>query len=70
MLPSQYSSDTIWTAQKMTPRTILRCRGKVFNELLPSNDRAIHRLFFEKTRAAQKMSRQIILLSLRVYSLQ
>jgi hypothetical protein len=30
-------------AYKTTPPTILRCRGKVFTELLPSNDRGVHR---------------------------
>jgi hypothetical protein len=37
------SSDTTRTAQKTTPPTILRCRGNVFTELLPSNERGIHR---------------------------
>jgi hypothetical protein len=36
------SFDTTRTAQKMTVPTILRCRGNVFTELLPSNDRGIH----------------------------
>jgi hypothetical protein len=39
-----FSFDTTRTAQKTTPQTVLRCRGNVFTELLPSNDRGIHRL--------------------------
>jgi hypothetical protein len=34
---------TTHTTEKTMPPTILRCRGKVFTELLPSNDRRIHR---------------------------
>jgi hypothetical protein len=57
--------------QKMTPPTIRRCRGNVFTELLPINDRGIHRqnhrLFFDKTRTAQEMKRQTIYLLLRLF---
>jgi hypothetical protein len=57
------SFDTTRTVQK-TPPTILRCRGNVFTELLPSNDRGIHRqthrLSFDKTRTVQKMRRPTI----------
>jgi hypothetical protein len=35
--------DTTWARQKKTPPTILRCRGNMFTEPLPSNDRRIHR---------------------------
>jgi hypothetical protein len=37
------SLDTARTPQKMTTPTIRLCRGNVFNELLPSNKRGIHR---------------------------
>jgi hypothetical protein len=37
------SFDTRRTTQKTTPPTILRCRGNVFTELIPSNDKGIHR---------------------------
>jgi hypothetical protein len=36
------SFDATGIAQKTAPPTILRCRGNVFTELLPSNDRGIH----------------------------
>jgi hypothetical protein len=36
---SLLSFDTTWTAQKTVSQTILRCRGNVFTEPLPSNDR-------------------------------
>jgi hypothetical protein len=65
-----FSFDTTRTAQKTTPPTILRCRGDVFTELLPSNDRGIHRqthrLSFDKTQTAQKMTRPTILLLLHI----
>jgi hypothetical protein len=32
---------TTWAAYKTTPTTIFRCRGNVFTEPLPSNDRGI-----------------------------
>jgi hypothetical protein len=37
------SFDTTRTAQKTTPPTILRVRRNVFTELLPVNDRGLHR---------------------------
>jgi hypothetical protein len=37
------SFDMTWTAKKTTPATIIRCRGNVFTELLPTKDRGIHR---------------------------
>jgi hypothetical protein len=37
------SFDMIWTAQKTTPATILRCRWNVFTKPLPSKDGGIHR---------------------------
>jgi hypothetical protein len=40
----QLSFDMTQTAQKTTPRTILRCRGDVFTELLCSNERRTHSL--------------------------
>jgi hypothetical protein len=36
------SFDTIWTAKKTTPVTIVPCRVNVFTEPLPSNDRGIY----------------------------
>jgi hypothetical protein len=54
------SFSTTWTAQKTTPPTIIFCRVNVFTKLLPSNDRGIyreaHRLSFDKTRTAYKMT--------------
>jgi hypothetical protein len=44
---SLLSFDTTWTAQKTTPPTILRYRGNVFTDPLPSNDKGdtqTHRL--------------------------
>jgi hypothetical protein len=38
-----HSLDTTRTAKKTTPPTILHCRWNVFIELLPSNDKGIHR---------------------------
>jgi hypothetical protein len=65
------SFATRWTTQKTTHSTILRRRGNVFTELLPSNDSGIHRqthrLSFNKTRTVQKMSRLTILLLSRVF---
>jgi hypothetical protein len=45
------------TPQKTTPLTILNCRGNVLTQLLPSNERDIHR----------QTHRQEILLLLRVF---
>jgi hypothetical protein len=36
------SFDTTWTSWKVTHPRILHCRGNVFTEPLPSNDRGIH----------------------------
>jgi hypothetical protein len=48
------SFDTIWTAERTTPPTILRYRGNVFTEPLPGNDKGIykhtHRLSLDTTR--------------------
>jgi hypothetical protein len=46
------SLDTTRTAKKTTPPTILRCRWNVLIELLPSNDRGIHRQTHRHTRPA------------------
>jgi hypothetical protein len=50
----------------MTSPTILRCRGSVFTELLPSKDMVAHRqndtLSFDKIWTAQKVTSQTILL--------
>jgi hypothetical protein len=66
-----FSFDTARTAQKTAPPTILRCIGNVFTELLPRNDRGIHRqahrLSFHKTRTSLKMTRPAILLPLHVF---
>jgi hypothetical protein len=51
-----FSYDTIQTAQKTRPPAILRCNQNVFTELVPSNDREIHR-----------HTRPTILLLLRVF---
>jgi hypothetical protein len=49
------------TAQKTMPPTILRCRTNVFTELLPSNNKGIHR----KTHT---LTRPTIILLLRVFA--
>jgi hypothetical protein len=54
------SFDTTRTAQETTPPTILPCSGNVLTELLPSNDRMIHRQTHRHTRPTT-------LLLLRVY---
>jgi hypothetical protein len=53
------------------PPKILCCYGNVFTELLPTNDRGIHRqthtLSFHNTWTAKKMMRPVILLLLRIF---
>jgi hypothetical protein len=44
------SFDTTWIAYKTTPPTVFLCRGNIFTESLPSNDRVIHRLTNRHTR--------------------
>jgi hypothetical protein len=60
------SFDTTRTAYKTTPQTIIRCRGNVCTDYLPSNDRGrqrqTHRLSFDQKRIAWKMTRPTILL--------
>jgi hypothetical protein len=50
---------------------MLHCRGNVFTVPLPNNDwgihRQTHRLSFDKTQTAQKMTRPKIILLLRVF---
>jgi hypothetical protein len=41
---STTSSDGPLAAQKTTHPTVLRCRGNVFTEQMPSNDKGIYRL--------------------------
>jgi hypothetical protein len=68
---SLLSFDKKRVAWKTTRPTILLCRGNVFTELLPTNDRGIHRqihrLLFGKTRTAQKLTRPTALPFLRVF---
>jgi hypothetical protein len=61
------SFESTRTTQETAPPTILRCRGNVFTELLPSNDRGIHRLSFVKTRTAYIMAPPTNFLLLRVF---
>jgi hypothetical protein len=43
------SFDMTRTPWKTLPPTILRCRGNIFTELLPSNDKGIHRQSHRRT---------------------
>jgi hypothetical protein len=38
------------TVQKTTPPGIMRCRGNVYTDLIPSNDMGIHRQIHRDTR--------------------
>jgi hypothetical protein len=55
------SFETAHTAEETTPLIFLRCRGSIFTELLPSNDRGIH-------WQTQRHTRSTILLLLRVFT--
>jgi heme/copper-type cytochrome/quinol oxidase subunit 3 len=54
------------TAYKMMPLTVLYCRENIFTKLLLSSGGGIHiqthRLLFDKTQTAQKVTRPTILL--------
>jgi hypothetical protein len=71
------SFHTTRVAYKTTPPTLLRCRGNVFTEPVPNNDKRIHRsrvtlrravyrqshkLSFDTTRTVQKTTPPTILL--------
>jgi hypothetical protein len=63
-IKSLLSFDTTSIVEKTMPPTILLCRLNVFTELLPNNDtrihRQTHRLYFDKTRTAKKLTRPTI----------
>jgi hypothetical protein len=56
---------------KMTPGRIIRCRGNVFIEPFPDNNKGIlrqtHRLSFDTTRTAKKMTFPTFLILLHVF---